>query len=717
MNRTTFDIGNARVSGIANPFRPVEPGMHPRGCGCGLAHDGTGNVDPRLVSIDASVDPRAGETADNGKEIWTPEDIAFYLNRAGYSWVPGGRNTPQRGDTDANTITFGFFNTQDDLIGQGYTFEYFGQPYGSAEFFNFASFNAEQRAATREAMRYWDDVVGVRFLETSSANADIALGNLANAPDTQAYAYYPQTVLYGIPSVDAQVRNLGGDVWVSASQASNFQLKVGGYGLNTLTHEVGHALGLAHPGNYNFGPGFAVNYENGAEYFQDSRNYTIMSYWNPSAIGAGDVDFNTMARAYGGTPMVHDILAAQRIYGADMSTRTGNTTYGFNSNAGRDAFDFTINKAPLIAIWDAGGVDTLDASGYATNQRIDLTPGSLSTIGGVTIAQAQAMTLAQVNANRADLGYGAFTQAQFDSFKANALADPDYYLYLSDNVGIAYGTIIENAVGGSGNDVLVANSVANMLDGRGGFDIVSYESATMGVTVNLQTRQTAGGAGGDRLLSIEGVYGSAFDDTITGDNNDNVISGGSGGRDRLFGNGGIDTLTYFDSLTGVTVNIGTNQTAGGALGDIISGFENLTGSDFGDVLTGSFSNNTILGGGGSDRLDGGFGDDILDGGAGSDILTGGAGRDTFTFSDADGSYDRITDFQSVVDKIDLRGIDANEGTAGDQAFAFVGSAAFNGTAGQLRYANGLLQGDIDGDRVADFTIEVNRPLTINDLIL
>ena len=77
-------------------------------------------------------------------------------------------------------------------------------------------------------------------------------------------------------------------------------------------------------------------------------------------------------------PLIHDILAAQRIYGADMTTRTGDTVYGFNSNAGRDTFDFIKTPAPIGAIWDAGGIDTIDTSGFATTQLIDLRAGSLS---------------------------------------------------------------------------------------------------------------------------------------------------------------------------------------------------------------------------------------------------------------------------------------------------------------------------------------------------
>ncbi len=99
-----------------------------------------------------------------------------------------------------------------------------------------------------------------------------------------------------------------------------------------------------------------------------------MSYFAAAETGARHFDFNLSTTVYAATPLVHDIAAIQAIYGADMTTRTGNTTYGFNSNAGRDSYDFTKTPAPIMAIWDAGGIDTLDASGYATDQIIDLTP-------------------------------------------------------------------------------------------------------------------------------------------------------------------------------------------------------------------------------------------------------------------------------------------------------------------------------------------------------
>ena len=570
------------------------------------------------ISTDASLDPLAGGTFAN-KTIWTAEQAAQYLNRTGLQWGTVGNQAPGS-DADVTTINFGFHTSQAGLEANGYVYEFNGVYYGLAEYFNFAQFTAAQKAATREAIGYWDDVVAVSFQETSADDADINFGNLASAPSTQAYARLPSTLLSSNAHVNAQVQGIAGDVWVSASQASNFQLDEGLYGLNTLVHEIGHAIGLSHPGNYNFGPGFAVNYANGAEYAQDIRNYTIMSYWNPRDVGIQDHDYKMGTIAYGATPMVHDILAAQRMYGADMTTRTGDTTYGFNSNAGRDAFDFTLTPTPVMAIWDAGGTDTLDASGYSTNQIIDLTPGSLSSIGGVTLADAP--TLAVVNANRAAAGYAPLSQASYDIRMNNLIANPNAGRMV-DNVGIAYGAVIENAVGGSGNDTILGNGADNVLTGNAGNDLLASSLGNDTLNGGSGADTMLGGQGNDRYsvddaldvvteLDGEGVdtVASAISYTLgahvenleligtaangTGNGLDNVITANDVAN-LIDGGAGNDTVSYAASDEGVIVKLDDDQVAsvnghgGHAEGDQLVGIENVTGSGFNDQLSGNDS--------------------------------------------------------------------------------------------------------------------------------
>ena len=108
-----------------------------------------------------------------------------------------------------------------------------------------------------------------------------------------------------------------------------------------------------------------------------------MSYFDGSETGQAAV-FWAGANSifmYAQTPAVHDILAVQQVYGADYTTRAGDTVYGFNSTADRGVFDFTTNKAPIVTIWDGGGNDTLDFSGFDANNIIDINEGAFSSAG------------------------------------------------------------------------------------------------------------------------------------------------------------------------------------------------------------------------------------------------------------------------------------------------------------------------------------------------
>jgi serralysin len=636
-------------------------------------------VDGGISTDEASLDPFAGGTMYN-KTIWTADAAAAYLNRTSGQWGTGFNDQLQRGG-DPTVITFGFHENQQSLYDNGYVYSSGGGLFGLAEYFNFAKFNDAQRVATREAIGYWDDVMATTFVETDSYHADLNYANLASAPGTQAYSRIPTTGL--ATTLGGQVAGISGDVWISASQASNFQFDEGLYGMNTLVHETGHSLGLSHPGNYNFGPGFAVNYANGAEYAQDIRNYSIMSYWNPRDVGIQDHDYHMGTIAYGATPMIHDILAVQKMYGADMTTRTGDTTYGFNASAdtaGRDALNFDLTPAPVMAIWDAGGNDTLDASGYATNQIIDLTPGSLSSIGGVTLANAP--TLAEVNANRAIAGYAPLSQASYDIRMNNLRNDPDAGR-LVDNVGIAYGAVIENAVGGSGNDTLLGNVANNVLTGNAGNDLI------------------ASGLGDDTLI------GGIGDDTMLG----------GGGNDLFVVDAGGDVVTELAGDGTDTVSSAVNYALGANLENLV-----LTGSAVSG--TGNGQNNVITGNALGNLLNGGAGNDRLVGGDGVDYFSGGAGNDVFAAEIAGGkvnskngmiSLDVIMDF-TAGDRIDLRGIDANANAAGNQTFSFIGSAA-NKSAADLSFkvydsingAENALGFDIDG---VDGPSSVSGPVTV-----
>jgi Ca2+-binding RTX toxin-like protein len=241
-----------------------------------------------------------------------------------------------------------------------------------------------------------------------------------------------------------------------------------------------------------------------------------------------------------------------------------------------------------------------------------------------------------------------------------------------------------------------------------------------------------GGGGADLLFASDAPANSGkffFDggsgnDTIFGGLGDDSIVGGTG-ADRLDGGSGLDTLDYRLSGAGVTVDLGLGTGLGGdAAGDIVSGFERLLGSGFNDILTGSAALDQILGGNGVDSLLGQAGNDILQGeagndrltgGAGADQLTGGLGADRFVLLDASDSVgttrDKITDFHHAEgDRIELSAIDANPAAGGNNGFTFIGTAAFDGGKGELNVVYGtgvaIVSGDIDGNKVADFSIIV-----------
>lgn len=366
---------------------------------------------------------------------------------------------------------------------------------GFTEQFGYSPFTAAQRVAGRQAINNWDELIAPTFKEVNgSGGADIVMANTTTGP-AQAWAYYPYN--YG----DPRYNHLMSDAWIADPRVngSNGQLAPGFYGLQTLNHELGHSLGLSHPGNYNFGDDQdgdgqpdPITFEGDAFYFQDNHQYTIMSYFDSFEAGNNQVDWNLMRFVYPSTPMVHDVAIIQQKYGADMTTRTGNTTYGFNSTA--DVTNAAMKFVPgemltIFTIWDAGGIDTLDLSGYYTNSVIDLRPGAYSSAGGMGAysptladvdpsAMSKADYLAFVNANNAANGLAARDGAYdlyFDGRPGANEGVPWFDIMggdtlMENNIGIAYGAIIENAIGGHGDDRINGNSANNRLTGGDGAD-------------------------------------------------------------------------------------------------------------------------------------------------------------------------------------------------------------------------------------------------------
>ncbi len=302
----------------------------------------------------------------------------------------------------------------------------------------------------------------------------------------------------------------------------------------------------------------------------------------------------------------------------------------------------------------------------------------------------------------------------------------------------------EMFVNGAGQGAPGGNKIFLTVWDGGGSDTYNFSRYTTALNINLQpggwtatspeqraklhwngSKLAAGNIAnallhnGDTRSLIENAYGGSNSDTIKGNvaqntlrgnagndklyglSNNDVLIGGSG-RDALNGGTGTDYASYSTAKAGVRADLQlARANQGDAAGDTYSGIEGLTGSSYSDSL---------LGNGGANQIKGGAGSDKIYGRGGSDALFGGAGADSFIFralSDSRGSsVDTIKDFRRGADHIDLREIDANTKIGGNQAFSFLGQAAFHGKAGELRFADGVVSGDVNGDRSADFKIDV-----------
>ena len=269
-------------------------------------------------------------------------------------------------------------------------------------------------------------------------------------------------------------------------------------------------------------------------------------------------------------------------------------------------------------------------------------------------------------------------------------------------------------IGSLRNDVLTGSAGADEIYGRAGSDTLS------GLAGN---DLIDGGTGADRMI------GGVGDDVYVVDNRDDrVIELANGGLDTV--RTSLNSYALGDNIenliyTGAQAFDGTGNAAANMLSGG-SGRDTLRGGAGNDTLFGGDSADFLFGDAGNDILMGGAGNDVLVGGAGADVLDGGAGNDVFRFNASiseigrlAGSRDSIAGFTSGQDRIDLSQIDANLHSRGDQTFVFIGNANFT-APGQLRYANGGLEGNVDTGLGADFIIDLqNGPVTLTaiDIIL
>jgi serralysin len=487
----------------------------------------------------------------------------------------------------------------------------------------FSVFTSAQIAAAEMSLVAWSDVANIHFQRVDdgtgySDDATILLGNFTTGPAAG------ETYLPGLRVAASE----DGDVWINGSLSYNKVPTIGNYGGQVLIHEIGHALGLTHPSNYDASDDTAPTYSANASYFEDSRQYSVMSYFDETETGGN------YGSKYSAVPLLDDISAIQELYGANMSAFAGDTVYGFNSNTGREWFSVAgSGTTPVFAVWDAGGNDTFDFSGYSQSQLIDLRAGDFSNVGG-----------------------------------------------LHGNVAIAYGATIENAIGGIGNDEIIGNAVANVLTGGAGQDTMSGEGGNDALN---------GGAGNDQLDG-----GSGSDTLDGGDGNDKLLGSpgvgpaGSGAEsDYYMGGAGADTITggagndhiYGNELTSVA---GTTD-----------GADSLSGGDGNDYLQGNAGADQLDGGTGNDRIYGGADNDTIAGGVGNDYLQGNKGADSLSGGDGNDTVHGGADNDTLIGGTGLDQLFGDAGNdrfvfaAGDAAFATIGTAAF-ATDHILDFGNG-----------------------------
>ena len=326
-----------------------------------------------------------------------------------------------------------------------------GMNIASGEATGFRAFSLPAQSSAKLALVLWDDLISPDFRPITRGSSNIEFG-FTTTGIGRAHAYYPT----------------GGSVWFNPNDIDLLNPVIGKSGFNTYIHELGHALGLDHMGNYNGNQNWTPSS------YQDSSLYSIMSYFGPdhnngsSQVAWADWIGADGVRYYAQTPMLNDIMAIQSIYGAE-TTRTGDTVYGFNSNVtGQlgNIFNFKNNQNPILTLYDTGGTDTLDLSGWGTHSNIDLTPGSFSSVNSMT-----------------------------------------------NNLAIARNTLIEIAIGGSANDTILGNTADNTLIGNAGNDTLRGENGN---------DRLIGGVGQDALYGGNGLDWFIFDTTPSNSNLDTI---------------------------------------------------------------------------------------------------------------------------------------------------------------------------------------------------
>jgi serralysin len=458
----------------------------------------------------------------------------------------------------------------------------------------FQSFSLIQR----NAARYWlennfKNVAALTFSELTGASDRDATIRLATSRNpATAFAYLPSSTVEG------------GDGWFGTA-AFNANPTIGNYAFTTIGHELGHTLGLAHGHEVGGIRNVTMNPD------RDSMEFSVMTY--RPYIGASAAGYTNETWGYAQTLMMHDIRAIQQIYGASFTAQSGSSNYTFSTTTGEMFINGVSQGLPggnriFRTVWDGNGSDTYDFSNYLTNLSVDLTPGGWSNLD--TTGNFQRANL--------DVISGSSHYARGHVFNA---------LQYEEDVR----SLIENANGGSGNDIVKGNIANNALNGNNGSDSLFGGDGSDFLNGGSGNDVLNGEAGNDILVGSGDISGAdtfigGTGDDIYGIYNSNTIVTENSGE-------GIDSVwTGINSYT-LAANVENLYLIGNVVGNGNASDNSIIGYDTG--------NNTIFGREGNDYLDGGVGNDSLDGGIGNDILVGGTdstGIDTVVGGAGDDIY-------------------------------------------------------------------------------